>query len=319
MTSQVSLSRNFSDLVYPTGMSLDDSKKVVERVTEVLDILGWSKRIHFSEMTEQMKLDYLKKWGIDHDAMNTIIERAILESPNGEIAVIVNEIDHIRIVAKHSGMALFKTYEDIYAILKSIEASFAYAFDEELGYITAELSKVGTGLQVSVMLHLPTVVEETVLEFAAEYVRIKPVLQASTAPFYHVYNALTLGLSETDLLAVVQSTVVELIRAEYASRQNSIDKNRISVEDSVFRAFGVAQYAKIVQFEEMLVVLSSMRFGVELEMLDESYADRIDRLIYTIVAEQSMGFSSKSKDNIRQIRFAHMLKSLFQGEVNANV
>jgi protein arginine kinase len=300
-------------------MSLEDSKVVVDRVTEILRIIGWNKMIHFSQMTEQMKLDYLKKWGIDHDAMNTIIERAVIESPSGEIAVIINETDHIRIVAKHAGMSLFKTYEDIYFILKSIESSFSYAFDEELGYITAELAKMGTGLQASVMLHLPTIIDEDVLEFATEYVFIKPVLQVDTARFYHVHNALTLGLSETDLLAVVQSTVVELIRVEYANRQKNIEVNRISVEDSVFRAFGIAQYAKIVQFEEMVIVLSSMRFGVELEMLDETYADKIDRLVYTIVAEQSMGFSSKSKDNIRQIRFAHMLKSLFQGEVTASV
>lgn len=319
MSSRVTVSRNFSDFVFPIGMSVADSKSVVDRVAQVLNVIGWDHVIHFSEMTEQMKLDYLKKWGIDHDAMNTIIERAIIESPDGEIAVIVNEIDHIRIVAKHDGMALFKTYDEILNVVKTIEAQWPLAYDADLGYISSELDKIGTGLSASVMLHLPSMSEDQVLSYTNAYVVIRSIIQGYDAPFYRVFNAVTLGLSEFDLLTQLQSSVVELIRDEYLSRQHLIEANRIGVEDKVFRSFGIAQYAKIVQFEELLTVLSTMRLGVELEMFVEEYGDRIDYLLETIIAEQSMGFASKSKDNLRQIRFAHMLKSLFQGEVTASV
>jgi protein arginine kinase len=70
----------------------------------------------------------------------------------------INEEDHLRIQVLHSGFALDECWAEIDEIDDAIESEITYAFSEQLGYLTACPTNVGTGIRVSVMLHLPALV-----------------------------------------------------------------------------------------------------------------------------------------------------------------
>src|SRR5262249_49345160 len=72
-----------------------------------------------------------------------------------QISLMINEEDHLRIQCMHSGLDLQGAWEQINHIDDLIEQRVTYAYHPRLGYLTACPTNVGTGLRVSVMLHLP--------------------------------------------------------------------------------------------------------------------------------------------------------------------
>ena len=85
----------------------------------------------------------------------------------------VNEEDHLRIQVLHSGLALESCWEEINQIDDLLEEQVSFAFNEQLGYLTACPTNCGTGIRTSVMLHLPALVALTCPSYNS-YERLKP-------------------------------------------------------------------------------------------------------------------------------------------------
>ena len=67
----------------------------------------------------------------------------------------LNEEDHLRIQGIRSGFEMEPTWRMVDEIDDAIEGQVEYAFSAQFGYLTACPTNVGTGMRVSVMLHLP--------------------------------------------------------------------------------------------------------------------------------------------------------------------
>lgn len=84
--------------------------------------------------------------------------RSVLIDEGETFSLMINEEDHLRMQVMHSGFDLEAAWEQINIINDQIDSRVNYAFHERLGYLTACPTNVGTGLRVSVMLHLPALV-----------------------------------------------------------------------------------------------------------------------------------------------------------------
>ena len=71
-------------------------------------------------------------------------------------------VDSIQVM--HSGLDLENAWKRISQIDDLIEDHVTFAFHERLGYLTACPTNVGTGMRVSVMLHLPAMVQMKQIE-----------------------------------------------------------------------------------------------------------------------------------------------------------
>ena len=128
----------------------------------------------------------------------------------------VNEEDHLRIQVLRSGLQLEEAWEQINQIDDKLEAKLDFAFHPRFGYLTACPTNVGTGIRVSVMLHLPA------LKLTGE---IEKVFRAAkdmslavrglygegteaTGDFYQISNQTTLGKTEEDIISDFKHVVI---------------------------------------------------------------------------------------------------------------
>ena len=81
--------------------------------------------------------------------------RGVAVGENETLSIMVNEEDHLRIQVLRSGLQLEEAWEQINSIDDNLEARLDFAFHPRFGYLTACPTNVGTGIRVSVMLHLP--------------------------------------------------------------------------------------------------------------------------------------------------------------------
>jgi protein arginine kinase len=189
------------------------------------------------------------------------------------VSIMVNEEDHLRIQVLRSGLQLEEAWEQISKIDDALESKLDYAFHSRFGYLTACPTNVGTGIRVSVMLHLPA------LKLTGE---IEKVFRAAkdmrlavrglygegteaTGDFFQISNQTTLGKTEDEIISDFKHQVIpRIIDYEHHARKTLVNDKTVQLDDKVFRALGTLRNARLLASEETLYLLSHLRMGVNL-------------------------------------------------------
>src|SRR4029078_7566038 len=177
----------------------------------------------------------------------------------------------------HSGLDVQAAWEQIDRIDDLISEQVNYAFHERFGYLTACPTNVGTGMRVSVMLHLPAlVITRQIDKVFRSLQKISLAVRGlygegsqAMGDFYQISNQITLGKSETDLVRQVGDIVPVLIDYERQARDFLGKESHENLHDKVSRAYGILRTAQTISSEETMHLLSSVRMGVNLGLLDD--------------------------------------------------
>lgn len=199
--------------------------------------------------------------------------RGVAVGEDETVAIMVNEEDHLRLQVLRSGLQLEEAWEQINEIDNTLESRLDFAFHPRFGYLTACPTNVGTGIRVSVMVHLPA------LKLTGE---IEKVFRAArdmrlavrglygegtdaTGDFYQISNQTTLGKSEDEIIADFKHTVIpKIIEYEQQARRTLAREREAALEDKVFRALGLLRSARLMASEETLFLLSHLRMGINM-------------------------------------------------------
>ena len=198
----------------------------------------------------------------------------------------VNEEDHLRIQVMHSGLDLQAAWEQINQIDDLIEERVTYAFNERWGYLTACPTNVGTGMRVSVMLHLPALVITRQIEKVFRSLqKISLAVRGlygegsqAMGDFYQISNQITLGRSEQELIAQIGDVVPVLIDYERRAREFLVRESQKDLHDRVSRAYGILCTAQTISSEETMHLLSSVRMGINLGLIDDLEIPTVNKL-----------------------------------------
>ncbi len=153
-------------------------------------------------------------------------------SGDESIAIMVNEEDHLRIQALRSGLQLEEAWEQINKVDDALEQTLDFAFHPRFGYLTACPTNVGTGIRVSVMLHLPAL--KITGEIEKVFCAAKDLRLAvrglygegteATGEFYQISNQTTLGKSEEDIISEFKDGVVPKIIDYEHHAQDAVER-----------------------------------------------------------------------------------------------
>jgi protein arginine kinase len=199
--------------------------------------------------------------------------RGVAVSLGEERALMINEEDHLRIQVMTSGLQLEHLWEEINRIDDLVERDVEYAFDTRLGYLTACPTNVGTGIRVSVMLHLPglklTGEIERVLRAARDMrLAVRGLYGEGTeaiGDFFQVSNHTTLGKSEEAIVREFTEDVIpQIVTYETKARETMATERTHQLDDKVWRAVGILANARAISTEESLFLLSHVRMGVNM-------------------------------------------------------
>ena len=203
--------------------------------------------------------------------------RAVVIGPLENVAVMVNEEDHLRIQVMLSGLSLHDVWDRINKLDDQLEEQLPYAFSPQLGYLTACPTNVGTGIRVGVMLHLPALVQTKQIDKVFRALqKINLAVRGlygegtqASGDFYQVSNQQTLGKSELELIRILTDVVPQVIQYERHARNALMNERRQHLHDQVSRAYGVLKTAQTISSDETMLLLSSVRMGINLGLIDD--------------------------------------------------
>jgi protein arginine kinase len=334
ISSRIRLARNLADFPFIRRCSDEDRISIERTVRAKMETIdGWDE-VRYIDLEQLPEIDrqfLVERQLISREMADADGARAVAIDPEEQFSVMVNEEDHLRIQVMHSGLDLQSAWNQINALDDQLEASILYAFHPKFGYLTACPTNVGTGLRVSVMLHLPALVITRQIEKVFRSMqRINVTVRGLygegsqyTGDFYQVSNQITLGHREEDLVALVGDNVVpRIIEYERKARDFLVDQGQQDLHDDVSRALGILTTAKKISSEETMHYLSKVRMGVNLGLIEDVQVGTINKLfIHTQPAHlqklqgRLLGSSDRNVERATYLQ-RHLTGTTGRGELN---
>lgn len=321
MSSRIRLARNVADFPFIRRCSdidranleatIRDSMKRQPRLAE-LDYLNVA-------LLEPLDRQFLvERQLISRELSEAEGARSVAIEKEERLSVMINEEDHLRIQVMHSGFDLQSAWERINELDDQIESQVRYAYHQQYGYLTACPTNVGTGMRVSVLVHLPAlVITQQIDKVFRSLQRINLVVRGlygegsqAMGDFYQVSNQITLGKTEEDLVRRVSEVVPVLINYERKAREYLINENQHDLFDQVSRAYGTLQNAQQISSEETMHLLSRVRMGINLGLIGNLEIPTINKLfVHTQPAHLQKLTRSGPSNSQRNIERANYLQS----------
>lgn len=289
MSSRIRLARNLADYPFIRRCTDIDRANIESTVRERLTALPELHELEFINVAELERLDrqlLVERQLISRELANAEGARSVAVDPQERISLMVNEEDHLRIQAIKSGLDLRGAWEQIDAVDDLIESQLIYAFHPRLGYLTACPTNVGTGMRVSVLVHLPAlVITKQIDKVFRSAQKINMVVRGlygedtdAMGDFYQVSNQVTLGKSEAQLIDLVDDVIRVVIEYERKAREFLINEKQNDLFDRVSRAYGTLQNAQQISSEETMHLLSRVRMGINLGLIGDLEIPEINQL-----------------------------------------
>jgi protein arginine kinase len=333
ISSRIRLARNLADYPFISRAAEQDRARIEKSLRECLLESDRAKQILYLDIERLAGLDrqfLVERHLISREHADGKGARAVAIDQGETFSVMVNEEDHLRIQVMHSGLNLREAWEEISRIDDLVESKLTYAFHPKLGYLTACPTNVGTGMRVSVMLHLPALVLTRQIEKVFRSLqKISLAVRGlygegsqAMGDFYQISNQITLGRSEEDLIKQVGDIVPVIINYERQAREYLIRESHENLHDRVSRAYGILRTAQTISSEETMHLLSSVRMGVNLGLIDDLEIPTINELfIHTQPAhlQKISGVELETADrNIERARYLrrHLNREQSPGQAN---
>lgn len=289
MSSRIRLARNLADYPFIKRCTDIDRANIEATVRERLSDNEKLKALRFINVADLETLDrqfLVERQLISREHADGDGARAVAIDDQESLSLMVNEEDHLRIQLMRSGFDLDKAWQQINDVDDEIEQHLTYAFNNNLGYLTACPTNVGTGMRVSVMVHLPALVDTRQIEKVFRALqKINLAVRGlygegsqAMGDFYQISNQITLGKSESELIKQVADAVPAVISYERKARDFLISESQHNLFDQVSRAYGLLQNAQQISSEETMHLLSKVRMGVNLGLIGDLEIPTINKL-----------------------------------------
>jgi protein arginine kinase len=332
ISSRIRLARNLAEFPFITRAGDQDRRQIEKIMREC--ILG------IQEAEKLIYVDVDKLEGVDRQFL---VERHLISREHAEsqgsravaidtqetFSLMINEEDHLRMQVLQSGLDLENVWKQINRIDDLVEQKVTYAFHERLGYLTACPTNVGTGMRVSVMLHLPAlVITRQIDKVFRSLQKVSLAVRGlygegsqATGDFYQISNQITLGRSEEELLRQVGDIVPVIIEYERQARQFLIKESHENLHDRVSRAYGILRTAQTISSEETMHLLSSVRMGVNLGLIQDVAIPLVNELFIRTQPAHLQKLTGGNLDtadrNIERARYLRRLLNKENGDSQA--
>lgn len=294
ISSRIRVARNLASYPFLTKANSEQRGQVQTLLRKEIAKANLEQGLKFNDLGETDSLDRL--WLVERHLISRELavgsgDRGVAYGPKEVLSIMVNEEDHLRMQLLAPGKQLGELVERINAVDDTVETKIDYAFSPRWGYLTACPTNVGTGIRLSVMMHLPA------LKLTNEIERVRRAAKdlhlavrgyygegsESAGDFYQISNQVTLGRSEAELLREFQERVVPgIVEYEHEARRMLVNRNPTLLDDRVHRALGILRTARLLGAEEAMKLLSRVRLGIHLGRLPGIDIGAVNRLLLQV-------------------------------------
>lgn len=293
LTSRVRLARNLRHEPFPGWATKERRVQVLERVKPEVEGLpemkdGFSQEL--DGLSSLQKQVLVERHLISREQAARGEGSAAIVNRKQALSLMINEEDHLRMQAIRPGLALSEAYDLVSTIDGQLEGNLEFAFDHELGYLSACPTNLGTGMRASAMLHLPgLVLSDQIGQVLQAVGKLQLAVRGffgegteSLGNLFQISNQSTLGESEDTIIRRLERVIEQVASHERNARLKLIEDDPEMVFDRVGRAYGNLRHAYVIASKEALNLLSLLRLGAEMGFFPTETVRTCDSLLMEI-------------------------------------
>jgi len=331
ISTRARLARNLANFPFPGSCPEDDSERVQSLLFD-----------SFSHMDNPDQFQSITLKELEPLGQRILLERGVLPATvtdnacgviirtDGRVACTVNTGDHVRISAFVPGLDPDAARELCRVIDDSLQTTLQFAASVDFGFLTSSLRDMGTGLKVSLRLHLPSLshegqIDRFIRETAARGFSLSAVFGAGSEPgtalgsFYQLSGIRSFPGDEFTQTSSITAEARRIADAERRYRAEMTLNKPTMIRDCVYRAYAAARYSRLAGFREAVGILSGIKWGKNLGLLRGIEDEQLLALLYRMQPAH-LGFVIRSgnfnyeKDIISEERRIDRLRSLILQE-----
>jgi protein arginine kinase len=276
LSTRVRLARNLANFPFPGNFRGDDSERVQMLVFDA-----------FSHSDDPDSFQAVEIGKLDDTGMKILTERGVIDTPSGTgivmrsdgyIACTINSIDHVRIAAFTPGLNCDDAFSLCNSVDNTMQKSVQFAASYDFGFLTASLSDAGSGMKISLYVHLPSVshagkIDEVSYKLQEKGMSIASlfgsggIFDASLGAYYQVSTAAAFCGSEVDQLFSLTSAGKYIAETERKLRKEYAEYKPTVIHDIVYRAYAMVKFSRLISFREAVEIISALKWGCDMNLL----------------------------------------------------
>jgi protein arginine kinase len=289
ISSRIRLARNIAGYPFLSRANLKQRREIESLLRKTIierKIAQDVSYVNLNQATAIDKLFLVERHLISKEHAEGEGERGVAFGKSETVSLMINEEDHLRIQVIRSGFELKNTWDTIDEIDNLLGENLNFAFSSRFGFLTACPTNVGTGMRVSVMLHLPALgmtkhIEKVFNAVGKLGLVVRGLYGEGTkvsGDLYQISNQFALGKSEKEILSIIESVRPRITSYERMARKALVMESKDQLEDRIWRSYGMLKAARMITSEEILQLLSQVRMGVNIGLIDDIEMQTLNEL-----------------------------------------
>jgi len=290
LSSRVRLARNIANSPFPSRADTDKRERTLSFVRNAVKKSANLSRGTFVNCSQLDDLDrsfLVERHLVSLEFTGLRDLSALLIGEKENVSVMVNEEDHLRIQALASGLEIREASQIANHIDDELSKSLEFAFDPAFGYLTSCPTNTGTGMRASVLIHLPGLaltreIEKVISQISKLGLVVRGFYGEGSdvcGNLFQVSNQTTLGRSEEDIVESLDRVTRQMIEYEENARKRLFSEAKEQIEDKIWRAYGILKYARTLTSEEVLNMLSAIRLGIGMSVLEMVSLSQVNEIL----------------------------------------
>ena len=155
LSTRIRLARNLREFPFPGRAEMSQRRAVLTKCLDAMhDIkeLVNSFAVEVDDLSELDRQILVEKHLISRELSEVEEASGIILSKDRNCCIMINEEDHLRIQVLQPGLDFKKVWKRVDELDTTIESEISYAYDGDLGFLTACPTNLGTGMRASAMM-----------------------------------------------------------------------------------------------------------------------------------------------------------------------
>ncbi len=293
ISSRARLARNLTTLPFVHRSIKNDRLRVIEQVDKAVQCSSDVFESVYMPLVDSSELD--RKVLVERRLISPALAdgtrpAGVFVGPGETCSLMVNEEDHLRLQTIKGGLQVHTVWQEADKIDTELSKTLDFAFSDEFGYLTTCPSNTGTGMRLSVLIHLPGLTLAVQMDHVGRAMEeigftVRGLYGEGTGGsgnMYQVSNQWTLGLTEQEIVERLDRVARRLAWYEERACDALISRAKRQTEDRVARAYGLLKHARLLGEKEAMDALSMLRMGAYLQILEGMDSIRFNRLLISI-------------------------------------
>lgn len=279
IASLITLKRNLSPYKFPEHEEKSRKQHLLELISSAIKE---NSHLENPEILKADEIDFTtKEYLLEHflasEEFYQIHEsEAFVFDKGSKFLGIINFKEHLELTYLETKQELESGWNELLKIEGDLGKKITYSFDSRFGYLTSNPYDSGTGLHVTLVLHLPATIHLEALPELLEHTKEEEVevrtlqgtAQDVVGDLLLVRNHCSIGLAEESIITSMRMWATKAMVGEMNYRKKILESQDATIKTKITRALGLLGHSFQIELVEALNALSLVKLGVEIGWLE---------------------------------------------------